>query len=150
MSIYQKFCKETIDENGALKSIELDYPENFNFGYDVVDVIAGETPDKKAMVWCNTENEEHIFTFSDIKKYSDKMANVFKDAGIEKGDRVMVILKRHYEYWFAAIQSREVKSRNMHDPGRSTAENRHGSVRRRYERYKVVRSEGHGRIYESY
>ena len=103
MSIYQKFCKETIDENGALKSIELDYPENFNFGYDVVDVIAGETPDKKAMVWCNTENEEHIFTFSDIKKYSDKMANVFKDAGIEKGDRVMVILKRHYEYWFAAI-----------------------------------------------
>ena len=103
MSIYQKFCKETIDENGALKSIELDYPENFNFGYDVVDVIAGETPDKKAMVWCNTENEEHIFTFSDIKKYSDKMANVFKDAGIEKGDRVMVILKRHYEDWFAAI-----------------------------------------------
>lgn len=103
MSIYQKFCKEVLDEKGNLKSLKLDYPENFNFGYDVVDAIADKTPDKRAIVWCNTENEEHFFSFADIKKYSNKMANVFRNAGLKRGDRVMVILKRHYEYWFAAV-----------------------------------------------
>lgn len=103
MSIYQKYCREIIDEHGNLKKIILDYPDNFNFGYDVVDQIAENTPDKKALVWYNTENEEHIFTFSDIKRYSNQMAHVFQKAGICRGDRVMLILKRHYEYWFAAI-----------------------------------------------
>lgn len=101
--IYQKFCTEITDECGSLEKFTLSYPENFNFGYDVVDAIAEETPDKKALVWCNTENEEHIFTFSDIRKYSNQMANVFQKAGIAKGDRVMLVLKRHYEYWFAAV-----------------------------------------------
>lgn len=103
MSIYKKFCNEIFDENGNLSKITLDFPDNFNFGYDVVDVIASNTPDKRAMVWCNTEGEERVFTFADIKKYSDKMANVFLSQGISRGDRVMVVLKRHYEYWFAAI-----------------------------------------------
>ena len=103
MSIYQKFCTEVTDENGALKKITLHYPDNFNFGYDVVDVIAKETPDKRAIVWCNTENEEHIFSFEDVRANSNKMANVFKNAGIGRGDRVMLVLKKHYEYWFAAI-----------------------------------------------
>lgn len=103
MSIYQKYCKEITDEHGALKKIELNYPENFNFGYDVVDEIANENPDKRALVWCNTENEEHIFSFSEIKKFSNQTANVFKKAGLKRGDRVMVVLKRHYEYWFVAV-----------------------------------------------
>ncbi len=103
MSIYRNFCREILDEKGALKSISLDYPENFNFGYDVVDAIAAETPDKRAMVWCNTENEEHIFTFSDLKRLSNKAANVFRRGGLRRGDRVMVLLKRHYEYWIVAI-----------------------------------------------
>lgn len=103
MSIYQNYCHEITDEYGNLKKLTLDYPDNFNFGYDVVDKIADETPDKRALVWCNVEGEEHIFTFSDIKKYSNQMANVFRHAGIGHGDRVMLILKRHYEYWFAAV-----------------------------------------------
>ena len=103
MSIYKKFCTEITDEEGSLKKITLNYPDNFNFGYDVVDAIANETPNKKALVWCNTENEEHIFTFNDIKIYSNKIANVLKNAGISRGDRVMLVLKRHYEYWFAAV-----------------------------------------------
>lgn len=103
MSIYQKFCTELIGENGNLEKITLHYPDNFNFGYDVVDAIADETPEKRALVWCNTENEEHIFTFGDIKKYSNQMANVLADEGIGRGDMVMLVLKRHYEYWFAAI-----------------------------------------------
>lgn len=103
MSIYQKFCTETIDERGSLVDFTLHYPANFNFAYDVVDAIAEETPDKRALVWCNTRNEERIFTFSDIRTYSNKMANVLKQSGITRGDRVMLVLKRHYEYWFAAI-----------------------------------------------
>ena len=103
MSIYLKYCHEITDELGNLKKLTLDYPDNFNFGYDVVDEIAEESPDKRALVWCNVEGEERIFSFSDIKRYSNKMANVFRNAGITRGDRVMLILKRHYEYWFAAV-----------------------------------------------
>ena len=103
MSIYGQFCHEITDENGMLKKITLDYPDNFNFGYDVVDRTAEETPDKRAMVWCNAEGDEHIFTFADVREYSNRMANVFRAAGIRRGDRVILILKRHYEYWFAAV-----------------------------------------------
>ncbi len=103
MSIYQKYCREIMDCQGNLEKFTLEFPDNFNFGYDVVDAVADETPDKKAIVWCNTENEEHIFTFSDVRTYSNQMANVFNNAGIARGDRVMVILKRHYEYWFVAV-----------------------------------------------
>lgn len=103
MSIYKQYCKELFDADGRLEKITLHYPENFNFAYDVVDKIADETPKKRAIVWCNGEGEEHIFSFSDVKKYSNQMANVFRRGGICRGDRVMLILKRHYEYWFAAI-----------------------------------------------
>ena len=103
MSLSQLYCREITDANGALTDFLLDYPYDFNFGYDVVDLQAKTEPDKRALVWCNVEGEEHIFTFSDIKKYSNKMANVFLSNGIKKGSRVMLILKRHYEYWFAVI-----------------------------------------------
>ncbi len=103
MSIYKQFCHEMTDERGNLKKITLDYPASFNFGYDVVDKTAEEAPHKRAMVWCNVEGEEHCFSFADIKKNSNRMANVFAKAGIARGDRVMLILKRHYEYWFAAV-----------------------------------------------
>ena len=103
MSIYQRFCNEVIGEGGELKSFTLDYPANFNFGYDVVDAIADEEPDKRALVWLNAQNEERIFSFSEIKKYSNKIANVFKAASIGRGDRVLLVLKRHYEYWLAVV-----------------------------------------------
>ncbi len=103
MSIYKEYCTERIDDNGKLLSIDFHYPENFNFGYDVVDRIASETPDKRAMVWCNTESEEHFFSFDDIRRMSNKAANVLLSAGIKRGDRVIVALKRHYEYWFTAV-----------------------------------------------
>lgn len=103
MSMYQRFCREHFDDLGNLKKIELIYPDNFNFGYDVVDAIAKEEPDKRALVWCNPEGQERVFTFTEIRDESNKAANVFKIAGLKKGDRVMVILKRHYEYWIIAI-----------------------------------------------
>ncbi len=103
MSIYSEYCKETVDENGSLVDIEINYPDTFNFGYDVVDAIASRTPDKRALVWCNIENEEHIFSFDDIRRASNKVANIFLASGIKRGDKVMVALKRHYEYWFVAV-----------------------------------------------
>ena len=72
MSFYKKFCTEVLDKNGTLQSLTLNYPENFNFGYDVVDAIAAETPRKRALVWCNTENEEHIFSFAQVAEQSSQ------------------------------------------------------------------------------
>jgi acetyl-CoA synthetase len=78
-------------------------PENFNFAYDVVDEIAVTTPDKVAMVWCDDKGNEAIFTFGQMKYYSDKAANFFKSLGIRKGDAVMLVLKRHFEFWFCTL-----------------------------------------------
>lgn len=97
-----RYVEETYDEEGRLSSFKLHYPDNFNFGYDVVDDIAQAEPDRPAMVWCNPEGEEHRFSFGDMKRYSDKTANFFAAQGIGKGDMVMVIVRRHYQFWFIA------------------------------------------------
>ncbi|MCA6079695.1 MAG: AMP-binding protein [Endomicrobium sp.] len=86
-----------------IKNCKIRVPKNFNFAFDVVDEIAYTSPDKKAMVWCNPEGEEKILTFNDIKRESNRAANFFKSLGIKKGDAVMLMLKRHYEYWYCAI-----------------------------------------------
>ncbi len=78
-------------------------PENFNFAYDVVDEIANNDPSKIAMVWCDDKGNEAVFTFAQMKYYSDKTANFFKSLGIVKGDPVMLILKRHFEFWFCTL-----------------------------------------------
>ena len=67
-SFNENFCKEQYDENGLLKSFELTLDDNFNFGYDVIDAIAKEEPDKLALLWCNPSGEERRFTFSDLMK----------------------------------------------------------------------------------
>lgn len=103
MSIYKHFCVEQLDETGTLTGISFHYPDNFNFGYDVVDAIAMESPEKRAMVWCNTEGEERTFTFGDIRRLSDRTANVLRSAGVKRGDHVMVCLKKHFEFWYVSI-----------------------------------------------
>ena len=77
-------------------------PENFNFGFDVVDAWAEAEPEKKALVWCDEEDNEKIFTFTDIKRLSNKAANFFKSLGVKKGSVVMLILRRRWEYWVCA------------------------------------------------
>ena len=103
MSIYQKYAKESFDESGNLVKLELDYPDNFNFGYDVVDEIAKAEPDKLAIVWCNPEGDERYISFSELVRESNRYANVIKAAGLKRGDKVLSVLKRHYEYWFLAV-----------------------------------------------
>jgi len=103
MSIYQQFCREEFDASGHLTSFSLHYPESFNFAYDVLDAIAEKEPSKCALVWCNPQGEERRFTFSDLRRLSNQAANVLREGGIAKGDTVLVMLKRHYEYWFVAM-----------------------------------------------
>src|SRR5664279_3512020 len=85
------------------KDFKIKIPENFNFAYDVVDEIATSTPDKVAMVWCDDKGNEALFTFGQMKYYSDKAASFFKSLGIRKGDPVMLILKRRFEFWFCTL-----------------------------------------------
>lgn len=101
--IYKKFCKETFHENGELTDLEIICEDNFNFAYDVVDVIAKEEPEKPSLVWCDKNKEERIFSFSQMSMLSNQAANVFRSHGIQKGDKVMLILKRHYQYWYALL-----------------------------------------------
>lgn len=86
-----------------VKDFKINVPDNFNFAYDVVDEIATKTPDKIALVWCDEHGAEASFTFGQMKTESDKAANFFKNAGIKKGDPVMLVLKRRYEFWFCIL-----------------------------------------------
>ncbi|WP_058986266.1 AMP-binding protein [Hugonella massiliensis] len=101
-NINERYVDESFDDKGLLARFRANYPDSFNFAYDIVDDIATNDPDRPAMVWCNPEGEEHRFTFADIKYWSDKTANVFAAHGIGRGDMVMVILRRHYQFWFVA------------------------------------------------
>ena len=101
-NINLRYVDETYAPDGQLKTFSVHYPDNFNFGYDVVDDIAMNDPDRRAMIWCNPEGEEHIFTFADMKRWSDKTANFLVAQGIKRGDYVLVVLRRHYQFWFVA------------------------------------------------
>lgn len=101
-NINLRYVDETYTPDGQLETFSVHYPDNFNFGYDVVDDIAMNDPDRRAMIWCNPEGEEHIFTFADMKRWSDKTANFLVDQGIKRGDYVLVVLRRHYQFWFVA------------------------------------------------
>lgn len=81
---------------------KVNVPENFNFGFDIVDEWAKNEPEKLALVWCNDHGEEKKFTFTDISKLSNRTANYFKSIGIKKGTVVMLILRRRWEYWVCA------------------------------------------------
>ena len=85
------------------ENFDIKVPENFNFAYDVVDHLAQTKPNKTAMVWYNENGETKTFNFKDLKYYSDKTANLFTNLGIKKGDPVMLILKRRYEFWFCLL-----------------------------------------------
>ena len=78
-------------------------PDDFNFGFDIVDEWAKQEPEKKALVWCDDAGEEKVFTFTDISRLSNQAANYFQSLGIKKGTVVMLILRRRWEYWICAV-----------------------------------------------
>ena len=101
----ERFVKQTTFESQEdfIKNFKVIVPENFNFGYDVVDVWAEEEPNRKALCWTNDKGDHVDFTFAEIKKYSDQTASYFQSLGIGHGDMVMLILKRRFEFWFSII-----------------------------------------------
>ena len=101
--IYHKFIDTEVDENGTPTKIEFKNTDKFNFAFDIVDGIADKEPDKLAMLHISRDKIERRFTFKDMKKYSSQAANYFKSLGIKKGDRVMLVLKRHYQFWFCML-----------------------------------------------
>jgi acetyl-CoA synthetase len=100
-----KFLKQTdfTDFEDFKSNYQLLVPDNFNFGYDIVDEWAAKEPNKKALLWTNDKGECREFTFAEIKYFSDQTASYFLDLGIKKGDIVMAILKRRFEFWFTII-----------------------------------------------
>ena len=101
--VCDKFVDCVEDENGLLKEIRFKNADKFNFAFDVVDAISKKDPDKLAMIHISKDLTERRFTFRQMKRASAQCANYFKALGIKKGDRVMVVLKRHYQFWFTFL-----------------------------------------------
>ena len=100
--IYRQFIDRKV-EDGLLKEISFKGEEQFNFAFDIVDALGRQQPEKLAMLHLSEDGTERRFTFQDMKKESARVANYFKAMGIRRGDRVMLVLKRHYQYWFAVL-----------------------------------------------
>lgn len=105
MALYEKYVSKSSFENLAdfQENFKVIVPENFNFAYDVMDELARTKPDKRALLWVGDDGSEQSFTFAELKVHSDKVANFFKAQGIGKGDMVMLVLKRHVQFWFSVI-----------------------------------------------
>ena len=101
----ERFVKQTqfTSQEDFIKNFKIEVPENFNFGYDVVDAWAAEEPDKEAILWTNDKGACIHFSYADLKKYTDQTASYFQSLGISHGDKVMLILKRRYEFWYSII-----------------------------------------------
>ena len=102
-AITGQFVRTLEDGDGCLKAINFRNEDKFNFAFDCVDAIAHNTPDKLAMLHISKDKTERRFTFNDMKRRSNQTANYFKSLGIKRGDRVMLVLKRHYQFWFSML-----------------------------------------------
>ncbi len=99
----KKFIVTEEDENGSLKKIDFTNEDKFNFAFDIVDAIADKDPEKLAMIHIDKNKVERRITFKDVKKHSNQYANYFKSLGIKRGDKVLLVLKRHYQFWYAIV-----------------------------------------------
>ena len=101
--IYHKYIDVVKNENGTPTSITFKNHEKFNFAFDLIDAVADREPEKLAMLHVSRDKTERRLTFRDMKRASNQCANYFKSLGIRKGDRVMLVLKRHYQFWYAML-----------------------------------------------
>ena len=101
--IWEDFIDVAEGEDGSLQSISFKDPDHFNFAFDVVDELARRKPEKLALLHVDKNKVERRFTFEDISRASNRAANYFKSLGIQRGDRVLLILKRHYQFWIAMM-----------------------------------------------
>lgn len=103
LTVSDSFIETEEDENGAPTKVNFKNTDKFNFAFDIVDKLAEKCPDKTALMWVGEKKNDHAFTFADMKKYSNMTANYFESIGIKKGDKVLVILKKQYQYWFTML-----------------------------------------------
>lgn len=105
MNLLSKFLNRTdfSDYDDFRRNAKLCVPSDFNFGFDVVDEYARLCPEKRALVWCNQKGEEKVITFGEMKELSLKMCNVISSYGVKKGDFVMSMLNRRWEYWVLVV-----------------------------------------------
>ena len=101
--VYKKYIDTVEGDDGVLQSISFKNTDSFNFAFDVVDAIAEKTPDKLAMLHIAKDKTERRFTFADISRLSGRAANYFTSLGIKKGDKVMLVLRRNYQFWISMI-----------------------------------------------
>jgi acetyl-CoA synthetase len=103
LGLHKEYLIENLNSDGVIDNYSFIVPENFNFAYDVIDRIAAAEPERRAMFWCNEAGEEKTFSFADMSRQSDYCASFFQQQGIGKGDKVILILKRHYQFWFSIL-----------------------------------------------
>ena len=101
--IASRYIETTTDEKGIFNGIKFKNIDKFNFAYDVIDEIAKIKPNKTALVHVSNDKTERVFTFDDISRESNRTANYFRSLGIGKGDKVLLVLKRHYQFWFSML-----------------------------------------------
>ncbi|MBQ4575460.1 MAG: AMP-binding protein [Clostridia bacterium] len=102
-AVWHNFIDTKLNADGVLSEINFKNEETYNFAYDTVDAIAAKTPDRPAMYFVDKHKNGRVFTFGDMSRESARTANYFASLGIGKGDRVMLVLKRHYQFWFAIL-----------------------------------------------
>lgn len=100
---YKKFVTEGFDENGILNKFELNCPDNYNFGYDIIDKYGEIEPERLALFHIDLQENVNKFTYKQLSELSTQAANLFTEKGIKKGDKVMLVLKRNYQFWIAII-----------------------------------------------
>ena len=107
MPLYEKYVGRSRDDFATLEDLQKNYKvtvgDDFNYSYDVVDEIARQTPDKLAMLWVSNEGVERRFTFEDLRRLSNQAANLLTSLGVGKGDCVMLVLKRGYQFWYTLL-----------------------------------------------
>ncbi|HMM06808.1 MAG TPA: AMP-binding protein [Clostridiales bacterium] len=101
--LWRDYVEPVVDENGVLQSVSFKNREKFNFAFDVIDRLGVENPDQLGMLHISQDHEEKRITFGELKRASSQAANYFKSLGIRRGDRVLLLLKRHYQYWYALL-----------------------------------------------
>lgn len=103
LNLHKEYIDESYNSAGEVENFRLHCPDDFNFAYDVIDRLGTQTPHRRAMRWTDDRGAKFDLTFRDFKDGSDKAASYFRQMGIGKGDRVMLIMRRHYQFWFAIL-----------------------------------------------
>ena len=101
--IYENYIDAREDDAGRLVGLDIHPTPEFNFAFDVVDALGSKKPDRRAMLWVGADGAERTFTFGDMKRLSSQTANYLHSLGIGRGDVVMLVLRRHYQFWYTLM-----------------------------------------------